>query len=59
MLDYWIVMDMPGLCHFIAQTYLEKVTKGFILSPRGSKMAVKRSAWWQLHPTHSPVRFED
>jgi hypothetical protein len=29
-LEFWMVMDMPGLCHLIAQTYLGKVTKGFL-----------------------------
>ena len=44
-LEFWMMMDMPGLCHFIAQTYLGKVTKGYLSTTYGSEMAVKRSAW--------------
>ena len=36
-------MDMPGeFCHFIAQTYLGKITEGVLSTPCGSDMAAKR-----------------
>jgi len=37
--DYRMAMDMPRVCHFIVRTYLGKVIKRFLLTPRGSEMA--------------------
>ena len=52
-LEFRMVMDMPGLCHLIAQTYLGKVTKGFQSTQCGSEMAAKRSVWEVLlRPPH-------
>ena len=54
-LEFRMVMDMPGLCHLIAQTYLGKVSKGFQSTLRGSEMAAKRSVWRVLlPPPHLP-----
>ena len=44
-LEFWMMIDMPGLCHLIAQTYLGKVTKGYLSSICGSEMAAKRLGW--------------
>jgi len=41
-LESLVVMDMPGLCNLIAQTYLGKATKEFQSTRSGSKMAAKR-----------------
>jgi len=49
-LEFWMVMDIPGLCHLIAQTYLAKVTEGFQSTPSGSKTAAKRSVWGYFYP---------
>ena len=38
-------LDMPGLCHLIAKTFLGKVIKGYLSTTCGSEMAAKRSAW--------------
>jgi hypothetical protein len=43
-LESRVVMDMPGLRHLIAQTYLEKAIKGFQSTSSGFEMAAKRSA---------------
>ena len=49
-LEFRMVMDMPGLCHLLAQTYLGKVTKAFQSIPCGSEMAAKRSVLGVLLP---------
>ena len=45
-----MMMERPGLCHLIDQTYLEKVTKGYLSTTRGSEMAAKRSALGVILP---------
>ena len=49
-LEFRVGMDLPGLNHLIAQTYLGKVTEGFQSTPCGSEMAAKRSVWGVLPP---------
>ena len=49
-LEFRMVIDIPGLCHLIAQTYLGKATEGFQSTPCGSEMAAKRSVWEVLLP---------
>ena len=49
-LEFWMMMKRPGLFHLIAQTYLGKVTKGYLSTTCGSEMAAKRSAWGVILP---------
>ena len=44
-LEFGMLMQRPRLCHLIAQTYLWKVTKGYLSTTCGSEMAAKRSDW--------------
>ena len=44
-LEFWMMMERPELCHLIAQTYLGKVIKGYLSTTCGSEFAAKRSAW--------------
>ena len=55
-LEFWMMMERPGLCHLIAQTYLGKVTKGYLSTTCGSEMAAKRSAWGVILPPGKVVR---
>ena len=57
-LEFRMVMDMPGLCHLIAQTYLGKVTEGFQSTPRGPEMAAKRSVLGVLLPPPPHLPYE-
>ena len=38
-LAFWMMMDMLGWCHLIAQTYLGKVTKGYLFTPCGPRLS--------------------
>jgi hypothetical protein len=44
-LDFRVVMEWQRLRHFVAPSYLGKVTKAQLLTPSGLEMATKRSAW--------------
>ena len=44
-LEFWMMMERPGLCHLITQTYLGKFTNGYLSTTCGSEMAAKKSAW--------------
>ena len=44
-LDCRVGMELRKMCHFVAASYLGKVTKAFLLTPNGLEMAVKRSVW--------------
>ena len=53
-LELLMMMDMPGLCHLIAQTYLGNVIEGYLSTTCGSEMAAKRSAWGVILPPPPP-----
>ena len=49
-LDGRVGMKFRKVCHFVAPSYLGKVTKAFLLTPNGLEMAVKRSVWGKFPP---------
>ena len=50
-MDCQVGMELRKMCHFVAPSYLGKVTKAFLLSPNGLEMAVKRSVWEKFPPS--------
>ena len=43
-LEFWVELEWKQICHFVAQPYLEELTKSFPLTSSGSEMAAKRSS---------------
>jgi len=39
------VVELPNIDHFVATTYLGKVTEVFPVTPSGLEMTFKRSVW--------------
>ena len=54
MVDIRQVTGNKILHHFVAQTYLGKVTEAFESIPKGYKMAMKRSVWGVILPPRLP-----
>jgi len=50
--------DLPNIGHFVAPTYLGKVTQVFPFTPSGLEMAFKRSVWGVLFPPPQCERFD-
>jgi len=46
--DFPVVVELPQIGHFVASTYLGKVTEGLTLTPSGFEMAFKRLVWGVL-----------
>ena len=49
-LVFQVGVELRKMCHFVAPSYLGKVTKAFLLTPSGLEMAVKRSVWGVILP---------
>ena len=49
-LVFLVEVELQKMRHFVAPSSSGKVTKAFLLTPSGSEMAAKRSAWGKFTP---------
>jgi len=52
--DFPVVVELPQIGHFVASTYLGKVTGVFPITQSGLEMAFKRSVWGTFTPPQLP-----
>jgi len=54
-----VVVELPNIGHFVALSYLGKVTEVFPLTPSGLEMAFKRLVWGTFTPPNYDMRVNE